>query len=432
MSRINNTLRAIRPHLTQPSPALVRHASTAPRIAIVGGGPGGLTLGRLLHKKQIPFTIFEFRPKPTAAELAKPSGMLDLHEESGLAAIRECGVYDEFVPLTGECSEEFTVADKTGVPVFTHSGQGERPEISRNNLYKLLLAHLPEESVRWEHKLTASTTENGVTELDFGEGRKEEFDFVVGADGAWSRVRHLVTDARPNYTGVQTATITIRDITKKFPHLAELVGSGSFSALGDKQAVISQRGPQDSSRIYLMLSTKDEQFGANSGVANQPASEAKGEFLDKSKFLGAFGPKVKELVATACDQETLDNPGSNLDIRPLYSLPHGSSWEHKKGVTLVGDAAHVMLPNGEGVNQAMLDTLLLAEVIGKAYGEEADRQKFGEELDGLVREFEEKMVERAVKVGKDTDELFGAMLGSDDAAQEMLKFFGRAHERGDI
>lgn len=386
-------------------------------------------MGRLLHKKQIPFTIFEFRSKPTAEEIAKPSGMLDLHEGSGLAAIRECGVYDEFVPLIGECSEEFTVADKTGTPVFTHDRRGQRPEISRNNLYKLLLAHIPEDSVRWDHKLMASTTKDGVTELDFGNGQKEEFDFVVGADGAWSRVRHLLTDARPHYAGVQTATLTIRNITEKFPHLAELVGSGSFSALGNRQAVISQRGPQDSSRIYLWLSTNDEQFGANSGVANRPASEAKGEFLDKSEFFGAFGPKVKELVATACDEESLDNPGSNLDIRPLYKLPHGTSWEHKKGVTLVGDAAHVMLPNGEGVNQAMLDTLLLAEVIGKAYGDGVDRVKFGEELDGLTKEFEEKMVERAVQVGKETDVLFGAMFGSDDAAQEMLKFFTRAMEQ---
>lgn len=69
----------------------------SPRIAIIGAGPAGLTLGALLHKHAIPFTIFELRQKPTAGELSKPSGMLDLHEGSGLAAIRECGLYDEFL-----------------------------------------------------------------------------------------------------------------------------------------------------------------------------------------------------------------------------------------------------------------------------------------------------------------------------------------------
>ena len=63
--------------------------SSQPRIAIVGGGPAGLTMGLLLHKNRIPFTIFESRQKPTEEELAKPSGMLDLHEESGLAVIKE-------------------------------------------------------------------------------------------------------------------------------------------------------------------------------------------------------------------------------------------------------------------------------------------------------------------------------------------------------
>ena len=418
MSGINNTLQTIHP-------TRICHASTAPRIAIVGGGPSGLTLGRLLYKKQIPFTIFEFRSKPTAAELAKPSGMLDLHEESGLAAIRECGVYDEFVPLIGECSEEFRLANKTGKIVFTHMGQGERPEVSRNNLYQLLLEHIPEDSVRWDHKLTASTTKNGVTELEFGNGNKEEFDLVVGADGAWSRVRHVVTDLQPTYSGMQIVTITIRNISSKFPHLADLIGSGSYTSLGDKQAVISQRGPQDSSRIFLWLSTPDAHYGSTTGIANRPANQAKATFLDKGGLLSGFGDMAKELVATACDQETLDNPDANLDIRGLYTIPHGTSWEHKKGVTLVGDAAHIMLPNGEGVNQAMLDTLLLSEVIGKAYCQ--DRVKFAEDLAQPLKEFEDKMIERAIKVGMDTDMLIKAMFGSDDAAKDMMAFF-MAHQ----
>jgi 2-polyprenyl-6-methoxyphenol hydroxylase-like FAD-dependent oxidoreductase len=77
-------------------------SSSPPRIAIIGGGPSGLTVGLLLHKRGIPFTIFELRQRLTDEELAKPSWMLDLHEESGIAAIKECGLYDEFIKLTSE------------------------------------------------------------------------------------------------------------------------------------------------------------------------------------------------------------------------------------------------------------------------------------------------------------------------------------------
>ncbi len=59
-----------------------------PTIAIVGAGPGGLTLGLLLHKHGIPFTVFERRPEPTETELLELSGMLDLHQESGLEALK--------------------------------------------------------------------------------------------------------------------------------------------------------------------------------------------------------------------------------------------------------------------------------------------------------------------------------------------------------
>ncbi|RFU28606.1 hypothetical protein B7463_g7738, partial [Scytalidium lignicola] len=409
-----------------------------PRIAIVGGGPAGLTMGVLLHKHCIPFTIFELRQKPTEEELAQPSGMLDLHEGSGLAVIKECGLFDTFVPLTGECTEDFIIAERNGNILHTVNGGGRRPEISRNNLTKLLLGSLPTESMKWGHRLFSATrpvtSGYGETELDFGTHGKHIFELVVGADGAWSEVRKLLTDVKPHYTGMQNVTITIRNITKKYPHLAKLVGSGSFSALGNKQAVISQRGPIDSSRIYLWLTIPDETFATTSGLAGRPASGAKDKLLfGDDALLGTFGTLLKELVATACDEESADNPGANPDIRALYTLPHGSSWGHQPGVTLVGDAAHLMLPNGEGVNLAMFDSLLLSQGIIKAYETARnDSDSFKSTFGPLLREFEANLVERAKEAGNDTEDLIGKMLGTDDAAYDFANFLrSAAHQQSE-
>jgi 2-polyprenyl-6-methoxyphenol hydroxylase-like FAD-dependent oxidoreductase len=400
-----------------------------PRIAIVGGGPAGLTAGLLLHKRGIPFTIFEFRQKPTEEELARPSGMLDLHDESGLAAIKECGLYDQFLGLTGECSEAQKVSDINGNIVYTDDGgMSERPEISRHALSKLLASHLPAEAIKWDHKLLSATrtsvTHGHEIDLDFGPNGSQTFDLVIGADGAWSRVRNLLTDAKPQYEGRQNITTTVRHLTTKYPHLAELVGPGNFSALAMRYGIMSQRGPQDSARIYIFLTTPDERFATTSGLAGQKATMAKERLLSDDALLGRWGSIMKELVAVACDEDSADNPDAAVDIKPLYMLPIGHSWEHKSNVTLIGDAAHLMGPwAGEGVNLAMWDSLLLAHAIANAY-ETADQKEisFQETLDPLLKQFELDMVVRAREKAEETYSN-GQMLFCEDGAKAFTEFF---------
>ncbi|OJJ86411.1 FAD-dependent oxidoreductase [Aspergillus glaucus CBS 516.65] len=404
-------------------------SSSQPRIAIIGAGPAGLTLGLLLHRHSIPFTIFELRQKPTDQELAKPSGMLDLHEESGLAAIRECELSEKFLEFTGECAEAQKVSDMHGNILHTDEGElSERPEISRHALTKLLSDHLPDEGIRWGHKLLTvasySTATGNKTVLDFGPHGKQVFDLVVGADGAWSRVRNLLTDVKPHYTGTQSITMTIRHITSKYPHLAALIGHGSFAALGLRHGLMAQRGPQDSARIYIFLTTADENFAISSEVAGQTAAGAKKRLLSDDKLLGRFGSIIKELVGVACDEESADNPGVSVDTKPLYMLPIGASWEHRASATLIGDAAHLMCPwAGEGVNLAMLDSLLLSRVITKAHeisGHNAS--SFKSMLDPLMKEFEKDMVARSKEKAKETYSN-GQMLFGEDGAKAFADFF---------
>ncbi|POR33261.1 Tetracycline resistance protein from transposon [Tolypocladium paradoxum] len=391
-----------------------------PRTAIIGGSPARLTVSLLLHRRSIPFTIFELRQKPTDEELAKPWGMLDLHEESGLAAIRECGLYDQFLQLTGEYAETQKVSDKDGNILYMDEGEmSQRPEISRHALTKLLSSHLPAETIKWGHKLpsaASSATPSGTeTELDFGPHGKPALDLVVGADGAWSQVRSLLTDVTPHYSGTQSITATVRQVTAKYPHLA---------ALGLRHGVMSQRGPQDSARVCVLLTTADEGFAASSGLAGRTAAAAKDRLLDDDALLGRWGPAVKELVTVACDEESADNPGAAVDIKPLYTLPIGTSWEHKPGATLIGDAAHLMCPwASEGVNMAMWDSLWLARAITRArQAAGQDAASFQSVLDPLMKEFEEDLVARAKDKAEETYSN-SQMLFGEDGAKAFAEFF---------
>ncbi|KAF4180687.1 hypothetical protein CNMCM8694_007201 [Aspergillus lentulus] len=399
----------------------------SPRIAIIGAGPAGLTLGALLHKHTIPFTIFELRQKPTAEEVAKPSGMLDLHEGSGLAAIRECGLYDDFLKHTGDCAETQIVADKDGNILYSDEDDSnnrlsDRPEIARHALLAILSSKVPEASIQWGHKLLSArpTGVSTETELDFGPQGKHTFDLVIGADGAWSAVRALLTDIRPQYAGTQNITLTIENISTRYPHLAALIGRGSFLSLGLRHGVITHRGPRDSARVYVFL-TADEMFG---GEGVRVATVTKEELLSDEALLGRFGDSVKELVAVgvACD-ESVERPGGVVDVKPLYMLPIGSTWEHKTGVTIVGDAAHLMCPwAGEGVNLAMCDALFLAKVIVEAWEDGQDVSQFQAALDPLLRQFEEDMVARAKEKAEETVGN-GQMMFGENGANGMAGFF---------
>ncbi|KAJ7290547.1 salicylate hydroxylase [Mycena rebaudengoi] len=399
-----------------------------PRIAIVGGGPGGLTLGVLLHKRNIPFTIYELRPQPTDAELTQPAGMLDLHEESGLAALRACGLYEAFLPLTGECADETRIADSEGTIVHDgrEPGAGAKPEISRPALSHLLLSALPPAAIRWNQKLVRATkaTDTNEIQLDFGPAHGiETADLVVGADGAWSRVRPLLTETKSHYSGLQHITLTIAGFVTRHPQLAALVGPGTFLALGGRKGIVTQSGARGSLRIYILVKTPDEDFLATRmGLADLTPLQAKDRLLGDEKLFGKWGVSMRELIACACEEDQ----ERKLDMRGLYTLPAGKlAWKHTPGVTLLGDAAHLMPPSGEGVNLAMLDALELAEAVGSAYKQAGEGgEGFQKALEPLMKHFEHDMDARSEEKLQESLAFHELMYGHEDGARHFMAAMG--------
>ena len=404
-------------------------ATFQPRIAIVGAGPAGLALGQLLHQRGIRAAIYELRARPTPAELAQPSGMLDLHAESGLTAMRECGLWEGFRAAVGDCSESMRVLNRDGALLHTDEGELDgRPEIARNALTDLLVRNIPADMVLWNHKIVSVRSDGhattGATEitLDLGAHGTATYDFVVGADGAWSRVRKLVSDVEPLYSGAQYVTATARHVSTKYPHLARLSGSGTMCALGGGNALMTQRGPQDSIRLYAAVSTPEEHWAATAGLEGRTATDVKTALLGDNTLFGAWAPALRDLLATACDEETRDHPGAAADVRPYYMLPVGHRWDHRTGATLVGDAAHLMTPwAGEGVNLALWDALDLARALA-AVPKAVDAAAWQAGLESRVREFEDRMLARAQEKAEETDQNRQMFL-SEDGAERMREFF---------
>ncbi|KAK3682041.1 salicylate hydroxylase [Podospora appendiculata] len=393
-----------------------------PRIAVAGGGPSGLALGLLLNQRGIRTTIYELRSKPTPEELAKPSGMLDLHEESGQKVMRECGLWDAFQAALGDCAESMRILNSDGVVLHEHDGRlASRPEVPRNALANIFIENMPADIIKWDYKIFgAKRTRDEATgaveiTLDLGPNGTATYDLVVGADGAWSRIRKLLSDVKPFYSGALLVAATMRHASTKYPHFVELNGPGTLMALGHRNGILTHRGPQDSIRVWAAISTPDENWASTTGLEGKTPAEIKAPLLEDPKLFRDWAPLLKELFSTACDEETKDNPGSAANILPLYMLPIGYRWEHHTGVTLLGDAAHLMTPwAGEGVNLALWDSLDLAYAIA-AVPETADAAAWQAALEPLVKGFEDVMLTRATEKAEETARNKDICLGEDGA-----------------
>ena len=319
----------------------------SPKIAIIGAGLAGLVCARILEQSGFQVTVFE---RESSSEARSQGGTLDLHPLTGQEALRKAGLIKEFEKNVRYEGEGFTLADRHGkVYVKVTSKGGDRPEIDRTVLRKLLLDSLKEGTIKWDRNLKAVNKNN--KELVFEHGVESGFDLIVGADGAWSKVRPLLTTVKPFYSGVSGVELRHNDVDRQNPKISEMVGSGSFFSFGDEkqQCILSQRNGDGSIRTYAFERLPVEWIDDYGSEACKSAKE------DTIARFKDWSPELLELLKTASDDAI---------PRALFMLPVGLTWPHDKSITLIGDSASLMTPfAGEGANIAMADGMKLAESI---------------------------------------------------------------------
>lgn len=372
-------------------------------VTIVGAGLGGLVLARVLHVHGIPATIYEAEP---SAEARTQGGQLDIHEHNGQLALEAAGLTDEFRAIIREGGQASRVLDQHGNVLFDEpdDGTGGRPEVLRGDLRRVLLESLPAETIQWGKKLIGvAALGRGRHELTFADGSTVNTELLVGADGAWSKVRQLLSDAKPEYVGATYIETYLYDADERHYAAAQAVGSGALFALAQGKGIFAHREAEGVLHTYVEL--------------KRPVEWVAG--IDFTDTAAAIARVAAEFEGWAPELTALITDGDRPPVpRMIYALPDAHRWDRVPGVTLLGDAAHLMPPSGEGANLAMFD----GAELGKAIAAHPD------DTEAALAAYEADMFPRSESEAADARQILELCLG-DRAPFGLVEFFTGMHER---
>lgn len=372
------------------------------KIAIIGGGPAGLTLARLLQLQNVAVKVYE---RDANREVRVQGATLDLHEGTGLEALKRAGLLEEFYKHHRAVASKMRLTDKMlNIKFDDHNfatvTSETRPEIDRAPLRDLLLNSLKPGTVVWNSDFASMEQQNAGWLIHFKNGTSAYADLVIGADGANSRVRPYLSNEQPIYSGITLIQGDIYDAEKNVPKLFAFAQGGKVMAFGERSVMYGTKG--DGSIMFVVNFAAPENWVSECGI----------DFRNREQVLAWF---VEDFSDWCADwQEFFTNDAVLFTPRPQYYSPLNQSWQTQANLTIIGDAAHRMPPfAGEGANVAMQDSFELAEALTNG--------RFTEIIPAIAH-FEKDMIARGAKATTDTLENMERMF-SKTGLEQMVAFF---------
>lgn len=330
-------------------------ASLPQKVAIVGGGMGGLATARSLSNKGFEVQIYEQANalKAVGASLSlAPNGLnsLDAIEPGIVELLKQAGSEQRSHTLkrsTGEiiATTPITYMQKYGQPMLS---------IHWSRAQAILASALPPDRLHLQHHCVGFEQFDSGVKLFFSDGKTVETDLLIGADGIHSIVRqNLIGDGPPNYADrVSWRAVLQFDSDRLSPNTSTL-----FTSADGKNFLLIDLG--EGYTFWGASILCDE------NLVNQEATTPKTRVLQQ--FAGWAEP-VGAIVEATPEPEIIE--------RPIYDRPPLQSWSSGR-VMLLGDAAHPIVPSlGQGANTAFEDACEFAEYLANSPSIEAAFKAF--------------------------------------------------------